>query len=376
MRKIVWLGAALWIAALAGCSGSGPKYTPAELVDVKPTVNIKAIWSASLDGADRYVFSPIVVGDRVFAAGSGGAIAKISVENGRDDWRINAEMKLTAGVGSDGKTVAVAGKKGALLAFDSDGKLRWQAQASSEILTAPAVGGGLVIVRSIDNRIAAYDVETGKRKWTIDRPAPPLTLRSAPGMLVVGPTVVVALPGGRLLSLNLANGGPRWEVSIGEPRGATELERIADLTGNPAVYGRDVCAAASQGRIACVDVVTGAMRWSKTLAAGAVGVSVDERYVYAVDVHGAVYAFSRENGQSIWRNDKLSHRGLSAPVALGRYVAVVDYEGYVHVLSREDGWFVNRLSTEGSSVLSQPILAGSTLIVQNRSGSLYAFAAE
>lgn len=378
MRTILkWLGAAL-LVVLAGCSSSGPKIKPAELVDLNPTLEIKTKWSTSISSAGKYVFSPMPVQDRIYTAAANGNVYKISAENGNEAWRVNADMPLTGGSGSDGKVVVVAGEKGVLLAFDAaDGKLRWKAQASSEILSAPAVGGGVVVVRSIDNRIAGYDAETGKRKWTLDRPEPSLTLRTSPGMEIVGPTVVVALPGGRLLSLNLSNGGPRWEVLVGEPRGTTEIERIADLAGFPAIHGRDVCAAAYQGKVACFDVVTGATRWSKKLTDGAgAGMAIDERYVYAVDARGSVYAFSKENGQSIWRNDKLAHRGLSAPVALGRYVAVADYRGYVHFLSREDGSFVNRVSTDGSPVLTRPLLSGSTLIVQTQSGTLAAFGAK
>ena len=376
MQKIWKFIALACLAILAGCSSSGPKITPAELVDFTPSLNIEEKWTASIDSADAYVFSPAFVGGYLYVAGADGAIAKLSVDNGREEWRIHAETDLTAGVGSDGRFVAVAGEKGKVLVYDADGKFRWKAQASSEILTAPVVGAGLVIVRSINNRITAYDVETGKRKWILDRPAPSLALRAAPGMMIVGPTLVAALPGGRLLSLNLSNGGPRWEVPIGEPSGATEIERIADLSGAPSFFNREVCAASYTGRVACVDVVTGAMRWSRNLAAGSgVGMAQDERYVYAVDENGAVYAFSRDNGQTVWRNDKLTHRGLSTPVALGRYLAVVDYEGYVHFLSRENGAFVNRLSA-GGPVVTRPLLAGSTLIVQTKSGGITAFAAQ
>ena len=37
------------------------------------------------------------------------------------------------------------------------------------------------------------------------------------------------------------------------PRGATELERVADVMGNPVVDERQVCAVAYQGRVACFD---------------------------------------------------------------------------------------------------------------------------
>lgn len=385
MRKIFKVAGLGLFALLAGCSTVAslnpfaakvePKNVPAALVEFKPSLDVKNVWSASVGRAGNYVFSPAQSRDSIVAAAADGSISRVSLADGSSQSRIKADTSLTSGAGADANTVAVAGEKGMLLAYDAEGKLRWKIQASSEIISAPVVGGGLVIVRSIDNRIAAYEVDTGKRKWAVDRPAPSLTLRTSPGMLIVGPTLVVALPGGKLLSLSLANGGPRWEVSIGDPRGATELERIADVAGFPAVFGRDVCAAAYQGRIACVDVVTGAVRWAKKFTAGA-GVGIDERFVYAVDDRGAVYAYTRESGQSVWRNEKLLHRGLSTPVALGRHIAVADSQGFVHFLSREDGSFVNRLATDGSPVIAPPILAGAKLIVQTRSGTLSAFAAE
>ncbi len=130
-------------------------------------------------------------------------------------------MPLTAGVGSDGATVAVAGEKGTILAFDGDGKLRWKAQTTSEILSAPAVGAGLVVVRSVDNRIVAFDAMSGAKRWTVVRTVPTLTLRSAPGITISGQTVFVALPGGHLLALLANSGAARWELAVGEPRGAT-----------------------------------------------------------------------------------------------------------------------------------------------------------
>jgi hypothetical protein len=150
---------------------------------------------------------------------------------GRQLWRVKAGMDLTAGVGTDGNVIAVGGAKGMLLAFDMDGKPLWKAQLSSEILSAPAVGQGIVVARSIDNRIVGYDAKTGDKKWTVQRTAPPLTLRLAPGLIVHDKDVIIAQPGGKILSLILATGAPRWEIEVGVAKGATELERVTDIGG-------------------------------------------------------------------------------------------------------------------------------------------------
>jgi outer membrane protein assembly factor BamB len=355
-------------------SKGAPRNPPAALEDIKPTMDVRTAWSTSIGSSGSFVFTPTFANGSVFAAAANGTISRIDGATGNVLWRINAGAPLTAGVGSDGLTVAVSAEKGQLLAFDGEGKLRWKAQASSEILSAPAVGQGLVIVRSVDNRIAAFDAESGARRWVAQRTAPSLTLRTAPGIAIAGPTAFVALPGGRLLALALANGGARWEVSVGDPRGTTELERIADLSGAPAIAGRDVCAIAYHGRVACFDAVTGAPRWAKELSSD-VGVAIDDRYVFAADENGAVSAFSRDTGSGIWRNNKLAYRRLSAPVPLGSAVAIGDGQGYIHFLSREDGAFVARVSTDGSPVLAaSQLIAGTNAIFQTQAGTLVALA--
>jgi outer membrane protein assembly factor BamB len=383
MRIAVKLSCIGIIAVLAGCSSlnpfaskSAPRNQPAALEDVKTSLPVRTAWSASIGSAGAFAFSPALAAGSVFAAAADGSVTRIDAANGRTLWRINADAPLTAGVGSDGKIVVVAAEKGILMAFDSDGKQRWKAQASSEVLSAPAVGQGMVIVRSVDNRIAAFDAESGVRRWVAQRTSPPLTLRSAPGIVISGATAYVALPGGRLIALATSNGGPRWEAAVGDPRGTTELERIADLSGTPVVAGREICAVAYQGRVACFDAVTGAPRWGKELSSE-VGVGVDDKYVFAADESGAVSALSRDSGTGVWRNAKLAHRRLSTPVPLGRAVAVGDAEGYIHFLSREDGAFVARVSTDGSQIMAAwPMDTVGRAIFQTQAGTVVSLAIE
>jgi outer membrane protein assembly factor BamB len=382
MRVAAKLASAAMMAMVAGCSSLNPfaskpvpRNPPAELVEFKPTLAIRTAWSTSVGSSGAFAFSPASANGSVFAAAADGSIMRLDAATGRVVWRISAGMPLTAGVGSDGNTVAVAGEKGTILVFDGDGKLRWKSQASSEVLSAPAVGQGLVIVRSLDNRIVALDADSGTRRWVVQRTAPPLTLRAAPGIVIAEPTAFVALPGGKLLALALANGGPRWEVAVGDPRGATELERIADVSGAPAVVGREVCAVAYQGRIGCVDAISGTTRWAKEFSSD-VGLGADERFVFAADDRGTLNAFTRDGGTSVWRNNKLANRRLSAPVSFGRAVVVGDGQSYIHFLSREDGSFLARITTDGSRIVAAPVVAGANLIFQTQAGTLVALAAD
>jgi outer membrane protein assembly factor BamB len=380
-RKLVGVGV---LALMTGCStisslnpfASKPKGNlPAPLVDLKGSMAVRTAWKLEVGKSRNYQFSPALAGNTVVAAGGDGTLVRAEADSGRQLWRVKAGMELTAGVGTDGNYIVVGGDKGMLMAFDMDGKQLWKAQLSSEILSSPVVGQGIVVARSIDNRIVGYDAATGQKKWTVQRTSPPLTLRLAPGMVVHDKDVIVAQPGGKLLSLLLATGAPRWEVEVGVARGATELERVTDIGGYPAVFEGDVCAVSYQGRAGCWDLLNGSPRWTRDLSSEA-GVAVDQRFLFASDDKGAVYAFNRDSGTSAWKNDKLAFRRLSTPVSYGRAVAVGDYQGYVHFLSREDGAFLARAATDGSAISTTPLVAGSNLIFQTQNGTVTAIAVE
>ena len=372
------------LAVMAGCStlssmnpfaSKSKTAVPVPLVELKATMAVRTAWKLDIGKSNKYIFTPAVAGTSVIVAGGEGAIARVDAATGKALWRIKSKTELTAGVGTDGNMIVVGGVKGAVLAFDMEGKALWTAQASSEVLSAPVIGEGIVVVRSFDNRIVGLDAKTGEKKWTVQRPSPPLTIRNAPGMVVAGKDVIVAQPGGKLVALILASGAPRWEVAVGEARGATELERVTDIGGLPVVIENDVCAVSYQGRVGCFDLLTGSARWTKEMSSN-VGVAADAKNVFAVDDKGDVLAFARDGGVSAWKNDKLGYRNLSTPVSYGRTVAVGDYQGYIHFMSREDGTFLARAATDGSAVISTPVVVGSNLIFQTQNGTVTAIAVE
>jgi len=381
-RTVIALGV---LALASGCStlnklnpfAKEDKFAPAKLEELKAGVPARIVWKHSTGKAGANVFTPALADNSVFVADSDGNVERLEAASGKVQWRSKAGADLTAGVGvsPDGKLVAVGAEKGALIAFDGSGKQLWKVQASSEILSAPAVGTDVVVVRTVDNKVTAYDAADGKKRWFIQRVVPPLTLRNMPGLVIANSNVYAAQPAGRILAMALTNGVPRFEVPLSEPRGATELERVSDISGTPSVFEQDLCAVSYQGKVGCLDVNTGVTRWTKP-ASSDVGLGVDQRFVFVSDEKGAVQAFTRENGASVWKNDKLAYRRLSAPVSYGRFVAVGDLEGYVHFLSREDGTVLGRIATDGSAIKSAPLLSGPNVIFQTQNGTVAAIAVE
>ena len=381
-HHLLTMGLAL---ALSGCStvgsmtstvggwlGAGSaKAKPAELVEFKPTINLTEAWKSEIGDAGGYLLRPQLEGSDVLAAG-GGRVERIAVANGSAIWKTDTGVKLSAGAGAGQGLVLVGGGKGEMLALNLDtGQLRWKVTLTSEVTGQLLAVPGIVIARTGDGNVHGLDAANGSRKWLYTRSLPALSLRGSGGMVVRDNVMYAGFPGGKLVALNPANGAQLWEATVAVPRGATELERVADVMGNPVVDGNQVCAVAYQGRVACFDRRNGSLLWARDTSSNS-GLAMDERNVYVTDDKDAITAYDKASGRPGWRQDKLARRQVTAPLALGAWVVVADVEGVVHVLSSDDGSFVARAKL-GSSVHTAPVDIGPGFAVQTTKGSIVAF---
>lgn len=352
--------------------GPEVKDPPMPLAEFKQKASAKVVWHASVGDAPTYNFTPVIDGKAVFAADEKGDITRVDVATGKQAWHINAGEPLSGGVGAGENLVLVGTLKGMVLAFDQNGKALWKAKVSSEVLSAPRVSAGTVVVRSGDSRIFGLSAVDGKRKWVYERATPSLTLRSSAGVTLADGAAYVGFAGGKLVALKADDGKMLWEASVALPKGVTEIERIADITSLPVVEGRYVYAVAFQGRVAAVDRTNGRVLWNRDISSYT-GMGVDASRAFIAHSGGAVYGIDSGSGKSYWRQGGLLNRQLSAPLPVGDYVAVGDIEGYMHFLSRDDGAFAARVQADKSQVMPQLVQVDeSTLIAQTRNGGLYA----
>lgn len=382
-----WL-AVLLMAGLTGCStmsgvgdtvggwfgGSGSaKAKPAELSEIKATASLDRLWDVNVGGGQNYAFSPASDGSGIYAAGADGRIVKLDAETGKEIWHAEAGRTLSTGVGVGSGLVLVGTPKGELLAYRTDnGQLDWTAKLSGELLTPPVALGGLVAARGNDGRIWLFDATDGKQRWVYGRVLPALILRDPGDLVLTTRALFAGHPGGKLTALALGNGGPLWEANVALPKGATELERIADVAGALAVDDQMVCAAAYQGRIGCYDQLNGNPVWQRDFS-GLGGVAMGERFLFAADENSVISGYDKLRGASLWKQDSLRDRGIVTPLVLKNHVVVADYEGIVHLLSLEEGAMVGRASTDGSPVTGRLLATGNGFVVQTAKGGVFAF---
>lgn len=349
------------------------KNDPARLTEFKESAMLEVRWHHDIGSDGNNALQPAAMRDAVYAANAKGEVFRLERKTGNEVWRVDSGFAISGGAGAGDGLVLVGGMKGELLALDENGKARWKAKMTSEVLSAPQVAEGMVVVRTSDGRIAGLSVADGKRQWLYERATPALIARSHAGVSIERGVVFAGFAGGKLAAISLSSGAIVWESAVSQPRGSTELERISDITSLPVADKEQVCAVAFQGRIACFDTAKGSLLWSRDLSSDK-GMALMKKALYVTDAGGIVSAMDKSSGSTLWKNDQLTMRRVSTPNALGNYVAVGDYEGYLHILSRDDGSMAARLKTDGSGIMVTPMELDGGLLVQTRNGGLYSVA--
>lgn len=376
-RAVKVSSALLVFALLGGCAtisnlnpfGSS-KLEPAELQSFTPQLKVANVWSVDVGDSEQGNFAPVLFESTVYAASEEGQLLAIDKETGKIKWKVEVDSQLKAGVAATLDTVAVIDVNNNLLAFDAAGKQKWQVSVGSDVSSVPIGAAGTILVRGIDFSVIAYSASNGAQRWKYTRQLPPLTLRVNSPVDVNNARVYAGFPGGRLVALDLNSGAVSWEGTLATPSGTTEIERIADITGTPVYNFREVCAAAFQGKLGCLDAVSARPVWTVDFSAPN-GASVDDRYMIAANESGDLFAFSRSGGKQVWRIETFQRRLPTTPTVIGRAVAVGDFEGYVHFIERDTGKTIARTKVGSTTFTSQPVpVETDAVIVQSRGGSV------
>ncbi|MEM9385882.1 MAG: outer membrane protein assembly factor BamB [Pseudomonadota bacterium] len=364
---------------LAGCGGNkiNEDLLPTALVDLKDPLRVKRLWSAKVGGSGESLnlqLRPVSDGTLVYAAGHNGEVHAFDARNGERRWSSQTKLPLAAGPGYGDERLAVGSNDGDLAVLNAtDGTVLWQRNIGAEVLATPLIVGGLVVVRTVDGRLLALDVEDSIERWVVKREVPALSLRGNAAPAASGTRVVAGFDDGSVLATELRTGEIIWDVSFLPEGGRTVIDRLADIDADIRVVGDDAYVLGYQSQLALLSVPTGQIAWTLEIS-GHQRPGLDWSRIYITDDEGNVRSVDRSNGANRWVNQDLRRRKTTGPVTSGRYVVVGDFEGYLHWIDYETGLIVARERLGDTPISASPTVLDELVFVQTDSGSLHALA--
>ena len=365
-------------ALLGGCAmfgGDRDDEVPG-LAPIEPLAAVETPWSADAGsgiGRDWLVLTPAVAGGRIYVADARGRVSAWDAASGRSVWRTDTDADITGGVGAGGGLVLAGTGDGEVIALDqATGGVAWRTQLTSEVLSRPRLAGDRVVARTLDGKLYGLDAASGEARWVHDGGVPALTVRGAGAPVIESGVAITGFDNGRVAAVRSATGELVWEGLVADPRGRSELERLADVDTEAVVEGGVVYAASYERAVAAFDAETGRPLWRRNIASRS-GLAADADLVYVADTDGSVQALDRVSGAGVWTQASLAGRAPAWPVVHGAYVAVTDIEGYVHWLRREDGRPAARTRSGEGQLAGPPARHDDMLVAYWGRGRLTAF---
>ena len=375
------LAAAVAAGLLAGCSVwnsmfSAEKPKPKELEPIAAPITVRPVWNQSI-GAVQFPLTVAVNGNVLTLAGDGSVLA-VEADSGRVE-----RSRVTQSF--EGPERGQAARGGGFRPVDERqqaldvpavelleaGRVKWKKSVGVRVATAPLVAGGRIFVLGVDRTVQAFDASDGIKLWQVQRPGDALTL-SQTGVIAAFKNTLVVGQGPRMAGIDPVSSAVRWEVPLGSPRGANEVERLADLIG-PAVRSGDLlCARSFQAAVGCVDAQLGNVAWTKTVG-GTDAIAGDAELLFGADASDRLSAWRTPTGDIAWTSEALMFRGVGAPATVGQSVVYGDSNGILHWFSRAKGESQARVPTDGNPIMTPPVNVGGTLVVVTRGGGVFAF---
>ncbi|HHZ8352896.1 TPA: outer membrane protein assembly factor BamB [Morganella morganii] len=384
LRKTLLVGLVASVL-LAGCSSEQDTIVMSPLPEVTNQFTPEMVWDKSVgDGIGKYYshLSPAWEGSSIYAADRNGLVKALDADSGVEIWSVNLAEKtgflsasipamLSGGLTVSGEHLYVGTERGTLIALNAnDGEIAWTANAGGEVLSRPEVSEGLVLVHTGNGLLQAFDTATGEQRWSLNLDTPSLSVRGESAPAVAMGAAFVGGDNGRVSAVMLGQGQLIWQQRISQATGTTEISRLNDVDMTPVVADGRVYAIAYNGNLVAMDMRSGQILWKRDF--GSVNELVlDGESLYVVDQNDNVYGLRAADGVTMWSQDKLLHRNLSAPELFNGYLVVGDGEGYLHWLDTSNGQFVAQNKLSSSGILSRPSVAGDKLMVQARDGRLY-----
>jgi outer membrane protein assembly factor BamB len=372
------------VAVLASCQTtkdlilreSSNAIKPNELEEFEARLKVEKLWSDRIGkGSDEQYLklTPVVFGERLFVADRYGHLVASTLATGKEEWDIHDKnVQYTGGPGGGDGLVLMGTGDGRVIAREADtGKVRWVAKVSSEVLAAPTAANGVTVVRTGDGRLYGLNSATGAEMWVYERSVPTLTLRGVAPPVIEEDVAMAGFDNGRFAAVNLKSGKMVWESPLATPTGRSDLERMVDVDAAPVIVGTMAYVSSFQGSVAALSIADGKILWTREVSSYE-ELSVGDDRVYVTDDKGSIWALDAKTGSSVWKQEALANRFVTAPIFFQGHVVVADFEGYVHWLDAATGDFEYRDRVTKERIIAPAIGADGILLVYSSTGQLVA----
>lgn len=351
---------------------------------------LKKIWSADIgqgsEDALPLTAQPVVFGNIIYALDTNANVTAFDAKNGEKLWSNSVrpakeEDSIGGGLAVSANMLYVTNGYGEILGLNpKKGGIYWRTKLGSPTRAAPTFVNDKVYVLTLDNHITALDAVSGKKIWSYEGFSETTGLLGSSSPAADGELVIAAMSSGEVTALRSENGSVAWSDTISPSIQMGGASALPDIAGLPVLDKGMVIAASYGGKIAAIDVRSGARAWEREIGSAKTP-WVAGNMIFYITSNAELVALGRDNGTLAWVkplgqyiDDENAHNALlwNGPILAGNRLIVAASDDTVLEISPKDGALMRRLDT-GSHVAVPPLVANGMLYLLGTNGTLSAW---
>jgi outer membrane protein assembly factor BamB len=331
----------------------GEVIEPVALQSFKNEYPVSIEWKKSFNGENSLAsFRPSFYSGDMLVADPEGNIFSLNPQTGKENWKINLDRELAAGVASGFGKLIVSDLNGFVIAIDSDTQETiWEKNIGGEVLSNALVSASLVLVKNSVGELVALSALSGEKKWSYRSQLPALTVRGTGESIIENGIVFSSFDNGRLGAFQLETGFFLWDAPISFVEGSSELENLIDADSAPVLAKQLIFATNYQGNLTAFDIAQKRPVWNSK-ASSFFSPIVANNMIMVIQDNGSILSFSLANLSSSWTSEEYLRRELSSGAAYKNMLLVGDLDGYVHVINPMTGITVGRKKVSGNPIMN------------------------
>ena len=356
-----------------------------------PSKELKKAWSADIGDGSRknlpLTAQPIIVGKSVFTLDTDANLTAFSTDDGKRRWNIDVRDKeekdpvISGGIAAaDGLLYVTAGYDEMLCVDAQKGDIKWRVKLSSPSRAAPTIINGRVFVTTLSNNLLAFDAANGTVLWEFAGLGQTTGLVGAASPAATTDMIVPAFSSGEIYALRAGNGSVAWSDNLANSLRLGGMTALSDIRGLPVIDENVVYAISFGGKMAAIDMTSGARIWHKDIS-GAKTPWVAGNRVFVISSEGQIVSLNKKDGAVLWvsqlarfenKEKKTGPIFWTGPLFAGNRLLAFSTDGRVAEVDPEKGTLIREWSVDAKIQVS-PVIANGTLYVLADDGSLIAY---
>lgn len=323
--------------------------------------------------SDHFVFSPVIKDNKAYILDTSGAMLAKDLATNKKIWSKRIfERKILKNykspkIGScKNKLIATAGVNKVAAVNEEDGEIIWSKEISSIPVSNPVCDEKFAYITTNDNKLYAFDIESGEINWVQSGINRPTTIFGAADPVIWNEFIIVSYSSGEIYGVKKANGQAVWSQDLNFSKAVNSDFYLNDIDATPVVKDGIVYAIGNGGLMMAIEVKSGNFLWRKRIA-GIVDFWAAGEFLFVINNDDKFLAVSKKTGGIKWisqlpdfkKAKKIETKFIySGVVMAGDKLIISRTDGEVMVASAEDGKIEKTISLDKKLTHSPIVIDG------------------